>query len=316
MVIFFNYKMIIFELSYRDIISIKELIIPSDVNIISIKICELSTLDGIENFIELKELTASYNKIKSISNIKNLINLESIIICHNQIRSIVKMKNLINLTRLHISYNKIVSIECLKYLVNLKDLYLRGNKIKSLLGIEKLVNLTHLYINNNKIKSLNELKYLINLECLSISNNYIKSLFCIKNLYKLKEVCFKNNLIRSVVIFSEFTSLYDIYSGGNPLVPCNQLNLIKYIGNPMGPHAGPYHRSAASNRRFGNAWVSDLGCGVPDGPTWVLTYNYWQVKKYPQHLKKIIFDYYKMYFINQYKEKLIKGGWWDYMINF
>jgi len=29
-----------------------------------------------------------------------------------------------------------------------------------------------------------------------------------------------------------------------------------------------------------------------------LTYNYWQTKKYPQHLKQLIFKYYRLYFTN------------------
>jgi len=195
------------------------------------------------------------------------------------------------MVRIDLSYKNIKSILDLNIPINVEELDLSHNNIKSLKGIEKFTNLKELYIGYNKLKSLHEIQILTNLIYLFISDNKIRSLTGIEKLIKLRFLCISNNKIKSIVGIEKLGKLKYLDIKYNPLVPIYKYNLIKYIGAE--PQAVPHLRSSSA---------------PPTGsPTWVLTYNYWQVKKYPQHLKQLIFDYYKMYFINKYKKELVKN---------
>jgi Leucine-rich repeat (LRR) protein len=123
---------------------------------------------------------------------------------------------------------------------------------------------------------------------LVINNNKLKSLAGIEKLVNLRELKIGGNKIKSIARVKKLVNLYYLFIWNidlvnlelwdDTLVSIDKYNLIKYIG-------------------------------LESKNAWVLTYNYWQIKKYPQHLKQLIFDYYKMYFIKKYKNELIKNKW-------
>ena len=91
---------------------------------------QISSLSGIEHFINLKSLDISWNKIKDIKKLAALSKLEYLRAFGNQISSITPLAGLTKLTNLNIGGNKVTKIDALKGLANLSGLWLDGNKIK------------------------------------------------------------------------------------------------------------------------------------------------------------------------------------------
>jgi hypothetical protein len=189
--------------------------------------------------------------------------------------------------KINLSHKGITSIIGLNIPEDVKELDLSKNSLTSLKGIERFVDLEKLIIYDNKIKSLVGIEKLVKLKYLNITLNKIKSLARITTLVNLERLGIANNKINSLAGIEKLVKLTEFNININPLYSIDKYNLKKYIESE--PHAVPHLQN------FKNAWV--------------LIYNYWQVKKYPIHLKQLIFDYYKMYFINQYKNKLIKNKW-------
>jgi Leucine-rich repeat (LRR) protein len=201
-------------------------------------------------------------------------------------KGICSIKNLnipLNVEILDLSYNNITSLKGIEKFTNLKYLIIDHNKIDSIIEIKKLVNLKYLDISNNEIKLLNGIEDLINLTSLCASHNKIKSLEMIVKLFNLVSLDINDNKIKSVAWIEKLINLNNLYFHNNPLVHIDKYNLIKYIGAET-------HTPEEAD---------------PNGV--LLIYNYWQVKKYPQHLKQLIFDYYKLYHTNKYKNELIKN---------
>ena len=93
---------------------------------------QLTSLEGIENLVNLQVLYCSYNQLTNLKGIENLANLQ-ILFCYN---------------------NQLTSLEGVENLVNLQELYCYNNQLNSLKGIEKLANLQQLYCFNNQLTSL------------------------------------------------------------------------------------------------------------------------------------------------------------------
>jgi Leucine-rich repeat (LRR) protein len=250
---------------------------------------KMSSIDLSNKAVEalISYFTDLSNKcINSIEEADIQENVEELYLSSNNIKYLKGIEKFTNLTYLIIDNNQITSLAGIENLVNLTVLRINNNKITSLIGIEKLVKLTILRINNNKITSLVGIEKLVNLTYLIISHNQLTSLVGIEQLVNLKELYISHNQITSLAGIEKLVDLRYLNISNNPLVPIDKYNLIKYI------------RTRVS-----------IDCGEQAEPQWGLTYNYWQIKKYPQHLKQLIFDYYKLYFTNKYKNELIKNKW-------
>jgi len=246
------------------------------------------------HFLYIIRMITFYLSYKNIDSIEDanipLRDVELLDLSYNNITSLKGLEKFTNLKYLIIHHNKIKSLSGIEILVNLEFLDISHNKIKSIIEIKKLINLIHLNISKNKIKLLNGIEYLINLEKLCVNDNKIKSLKIIAKLNNLRFLDINNNKIKSVAWIEKLINLKNLYFHNNPLVPIDKYNLIKYIGTRV-----------------------SIDCGEQVDPLWAptgvpfLIYNYWQIKKYPQHLKQLVFDYYKSYYTNKYKNELIKN---------
>jgi Leucine-rich repeat (LRR) protein len=102
----------------------------------------------------LKILCCCNNQLTSLEGIENLVNLKELYCYDNQLTSLEGIENLINLIELACDSNKLTSLEGIENLVDLKELYCSNNQLTSLEGIENLVKLIK---NNKQIK--NNIKY-------------------------------------------------------------------------------------------------------------------------------------------------------------
>ena len=112
-----------------------------------LKNSDLTEINCISNYKNVKELDLRWNKIKDVTPLENLKKLEVLKINFNQIENI---KPLLNLT-------------------NLKELWIHNNKISDIRGIEKLTKLEHLDVSFNLLKNgVEEISRLKNLKRLEL----------------------------------------------------------------------------------------------------------------------------------------------------
>ena len=102
--------------------------------------------------LAVKNLNLSYSNISSLEGIQNFINLVSLV-CDNNSISNLPVTNLTNLSHLSCSNNPINSLTEIENLVSLQSLSI-GNPITSI-NFGHLSNLTQLFINNTLLTELN-----------------------------------------------------------------------------------------------------------------------------------------------------------------
>ena len=137
----------------------------SEINFQKNESCKkLSKFDVNSEKIELKN--SNLTEINCISNYKNVKELD---LRWNKIKDMTPLENLKKLEVLKINFNQIENIKPLLNLTNLKELWIHNNKISDIRGIGKLTNLEHLDVSFNPLKNgVEEISRLKNLKRLEL----------------------------------------------------------------------------------------------------------------------------------------------------
>ena len=137
----------------------------SEINFQKNESCKkLSKFDVNSEKIELKN--SNLTEINCISNYKNVKELD---LRWNKIKDMTPLENLKKLEVLKINFNQIENIKPLLNLTNLKELWIHNNKISDIRGIEKLTKLEHLDVSFNLLKNgVEEISRLKNLKRLEL----------------------------------------------------------------------------------------------------------------------------------------------------
>ena len=194
----------------------------------------ISSIEGLEYAVNLRELNLGSNKLVNISSLCSLTKLTKLYLHDNQISDISSLSNLINLTELYIGYsgkngNNVENISSLSNLINLKKLNIEKNKISDISSLSNLTNLTYLNIDSNKISDISILKNLTNLTDLNISNNKISDISVLENLNKLNVLFMQNNKmldyqISDVSVLKNLTSLTHLNISYNKIIDISPLS--------------------------------------------------------------------------------------------
>ncbi len=134
---------------------------------------EISNLNGIEFFVNLKELRCKNNQLTTLD-LQSLTNLEMLLCSHNELNSL-NIDGLINLWYLDFDSNNLTSID-ISSLSGLITLWCQFNDLTSL-EIDGLTNLTYLTCGANNLTSLTIPPNLDSLERISCSFNDIDYLY-------------------------------------------------------------------------------------------------------------------------------------------
>ncbi|ODV60674.1 L domain-like protein [Ascoidea rubescens DSM 1968] len=179
------------------------------------------------NFLSLKYLDLSKNKIKKIININLCKNLKSLNLYSNQLSdlssNIKNLNSLNSLSVLNLSYNKIKSLNhtFLNGFNNLKLLNLKSNLITKfeIKAYNSLLKLQKLWLNYNQLESIDifnnhsdrRSSSLINLKTLYMNNNLIESLDFLNNFeFKLQKIDLSYNLINQFKFIKHCERLEEI----------------------------------------------------------------------------------------------------------
>lgn len=138
----------------------------------------LNSINGIEKFINLRELDISYNYISDASPLAKLKKLSTLNISANILSDATALGNITSLKTLYISSNNITDINALNQLSKLTILDISNNPLSNLDGFNSLKALKSLNVSNISInsKNLGFISELINLEILYMEHCEITSL--------------------------------------------------------------------------------------------------------------------------------------------
>jgi Leucine-rich repeat (LRR) protein len=173
----------------------------------------ISSLEGLLAFRNLKSLSCKYNKIKTLD-LSSLKKLQSIY-CTNNALTNLNTQGLSNLKLLYCDHNQLTTID-LSAATLLETLWFDNNKISTLnisnsknitgirgdynlltsLTVSHLKNLNQLYISDNLLTSL-DVKDLANLTSLHCSNNKMTALNA-SNCVKLMDISCDQNVLTSI----------------------------------------------------------------------------------------------------------------------
>jgi len=98
---------------------------------------------------QITDLFCRSNNLTSLEGIENLVNLLRLDCSLNNLTNLGGIKNLINLQELYCYRNNLISLEGIENLSNLKLLHCSSNNLTNLNGIENLINLEYLVVRNN-----------------------------------------------------------------------------------------------------------------------------------------------------------------------
>ncbi len=140
---------------------------------ISIREKQITSLEGIQYFTNLKSIDAAMNNINDITPLKQLNNLVDIQLWNNKIENIESVKNMNQLEVLWIGSNGIRDISPIMDLVNLKKLGIWACDIKDISGLSRLNKLTEIDLRYNQVEDISHLSKLSNLEILYLTGNNI-----------------------------------------------------------------------------------------------------------------------------------------------
>lgn len=116
-----------------------------------IKKKDITTLNGLISYTELKIFYCHNNSINDLTPLSNLKKLETLVLLNNRFKDISPMKELEELKYLYIGHNNIKSIDALKNLNKLKVLSIPNTFITDLSPIENKKSLSELYIVGNRL---------------------------------------------------------------------------------------------------------------------------------------------------------------------
>lgn len=165
---------------------------------------DIYSIEGLENFTNLEDLTIDTGNVTDLSPISNLTNLTKLDLSSNNIFDLTPLSKLSKLEYLSLDYNRISDVSPLKSLINLKFLSIK---------------------HNNEVNSISSLKYMDKIEKLSFEGCNVKNIEILKNFNRLQEVNISNNDVNNYSPIDYYGHLKSL------VIDAKDLDQLKYIQN-------------------------------------------------------------------------------------
>ncbi|NXX38018.1 LRIQ1 protein, partial [Tricholaema leucomelas] len=183
----------------------------------------LSSVCGLDDCINLRNLELSYNRITQVGGLKSLKNLQQLILDHNRLISTKGLCEAPTLIHLDCSFNLLTQVEGIENCGLLQILKLQGNNLQELPRLENHVLLRELYLDDNSISAVRMLSsyWLPLLQIVLLSQNRLTDLVPLNSLISLEKLDIENNCL---------SDLKDIIAW---LRGCHKLRELSLSGNPL-----------------------------------------------------------------------------------
>lgn len=157
---------------------------------------QVTNLQGIEAFLNLRELSAGFNAISDIGALSGLAELTKLDLGGNAIRDISPLAGLGKLEELTLFGNSIRDINPLSGLMALRKLHLGNNPVPDIGTLAGLTKLTELYMGGCGIQDISPLAGRTDMYLLELPDNYITDLSPLAGMTNLVMLKLANNPIQ------------------------------------------------------------------------------------------------------------------------
>lgn len=148
----------------------------------------ITTIAGLERYINLERLVLNDNEIQDLSPLWAMKRLEQLEMRNNRVKDLSPLQTLAELWNLRLGNNKISDIGVLRDKVKLKWLELEDNDIEDISALEGLIRLDMLNLKGNRITDISPLSNLKNLQILDLDENPVIDLSPLAGLQKLESL--------------------------------------------------------------------------------------------------------------------------------
>ena len=141
---------------------------------LSLRTCNLKTLEGIGQLTQLHTLSIGQNEVSDISPLANLKGLVVLSLFGNRLEDISPLREMQLLEILSINDNHVVDLSPLKKLHKLRDLHAAGNRIQSVAPLTGLHSLELLNLDANQIAAIEPIAQLPKLKTINLNANPVR----------------------------------------------------------------------------------------------------------------------------------------------
>ncbi|KAM7178901.1 leucine-rich repeat- and IQ domain-containing protein 1 [Macrochelys suwanniensis] len=173
----------------------------SSLQLLTLRRCGLTALEGLSNSKGLKYIDVEENNIQTI-NCENLENLCILILNKNQLASLHGLDGCSDLRNLELSCNKITRIGGLESLKNLQQLIVDHNQLISTKGLCDAPTLMYIDCSFNHLTQLEGIENCGLLQILKLQGNNLSELPTLENHVLLRELYLDDNSISAMETFS------------------------------------------------------------------------------------------------------------------
>uniref|UniRef100_A0A8C3S8F6 Leucine-rich repeat and IQ domain-containing protein 1 n=1 Tax=Chelydra serpentina TaxID=8475 RepID=A0A8C3S8F6_CHESE len=173
----------------------------SSLQLLTLRRCGLTALEGLSNSKGLKYIDVEENNIQTI-NCENLENLCILILNKNQLASLRGLDGCSDLRNLELSCNKITRIGGLESLKNLQQLIVDHNQLISTKGLCDAPTLMYIDCSFNHLTQLEGIENCGLLQILKLQGNNLSELPTLENHVLLRELYLDDNSISTMETFS------------------------------------------------------------------------------------------------------------------
>ncbi len=190
---------------------------------------DISSIEGIDQLENLRELDLSQNNISDITALQNLTQLKKVLLGQNQITDTQPLKSSIYMQELRLDNNQLTDITPIQILTALKQLHLTNNSIRDLTPIQGMTELLELRISNNRIIDIDALANLKKLSSLWIQGNQIAKIDAIAQIPNLDQLWISNNWLTDLTPLQSQTQLRWLHLDGTEVQDLNPLNSLTQL---------------------------------------------------------------------------------------
>ncbi|XP_031205277.1 leucine-rich repeat and IQ domain-containing protein 1 isoform X3 [Mastomys coucha] len=169
----------------------------SNLQLLSLRRCGLTSLQGLSHCTNLKYIDAQENHIETIS-CENLENLSVVLLNKNLLTSIHGFDGCTNLQSLELSYNKITRISGLESLKYLQQLTVDHNQLISTKGLCEVPTIIYLNCSHNHLTEVDGIGNCGLLQIVKLQGNYLTEPPSLRNHVLLRELHLDDNSISNV----------------------------------------------------------------------------------------------------------------------